>query len=221
MNKTVVFDLDDTLVYEIDYLKSAFKEIAYFVDNKNIEKTYSKMIEWFIQDKDVFNELCRIQIGLNKETLIKLYRSHVPNLKANDESIKVLEYLSNRKYRIGLISDGYSVTQRNKIKSAKIDKYFDDIIISEEFGSDKLSRRNFEFFHKNHSDQYFYIGDNTNKDFLNPNRLGWVTICLLDKGYNIHKQNFEIKDEFKPRYLINNLIDSLEIIENNTNKIEL
>ena len=32
-NKTIVFDLDDTLVPEIEYLESAFREIARFVDS--------------------------------------------------------------------------------------------------------------------------------------------------------------------------------------------
>lgn len=38
-NKYIIFDLDDTLTYEIDYLKSAYYEIASKIDEKN-----SKMI---------------------------------------------------------------------------------------------------------------------------------------------------------------------------------
>ena len=44
--KTIVFDLDDTLIPEVDYLKSAFQEIASYIDpeNKNLYNfLYSEM----------------------------------------------------------------------------------------------------------------------------------------------------------------------------------
>jgi putative hydrolase of the HAD superfamily len=53
------------------------------------------------------------------------------------------------------------------------------------------------------SKEYVYIADNTQKDFITPNKLGWTTICLLDKGQNIHKQNFELSNEYLPKFTIN------------------
>jgi putative hydrolase of the HAD superfamily len=51
--------------------------------------------------------------------------------------------------------------------------------------------------------EYVYIADNTQKDFVTPNKLGWTTICLLDNGHNIHKQNFELSKEYLPQFRIN------------------
>lgn len=37
---------------------------------------------------------------------------------------------------------------------------------------------------------FTYVGDNPRKDFIAPNALGWLTVCLKDDGRNIHKQDF-------------------------------
>jgi putative hydrolase of the HAD superfamily len=42
-DKYFIFDLDDTLVYELDYLKSAYKEIALSLED---EKLFYQMLEW-------------------------------------------------------------------------------------------------------------------------------------------------------------------------------
>ncbi len=54
-----------------------------------------------------------------------------------------------------------------------------------------------------HAENYFYIADNPRKDFITPNRLGWTTICLLDRGQNVHSQNFDISSKYLPHFLIN------------------
>ena len=38
--------------------------------------------------------------------------------------------------------------------------------------------------------EFYFFGDNTSKDFIVPDRLGWRKICLLDTGRHIHKQSF-------------------------------
>ena len=60
--------------------------------------------------------------------------------------------------------------------------------------------------------KYYYIGDNTKKDFIAPNKLGWETICLRDNGLNIHQQNFNLDSSFLPKYMINNLAEIVKIV---------
>lgn len=211
MNKTVVFDLDDTLFYEIEYLKSAFKYIAHKVNATNYHSLYAKMIDLYHQKKDVFLYI-ENNSTFSKKDLIVLYRNHLPNIQPIDGALNVLKDFSVE-YNTGLITDGYSITQRNKLKSLSFESYFKDIIISEEFGSDKSCEKNFGYFHKYNSKNYYYIADNTSKDFLLPNKLGWTTICLRDKGYNIHKQNFSLSNEYQPKYIIDELIEVIQIVE--------
>ena len=60
--------------------------------------------------------------------------------------------------------------------------------------------------------EYVYIADNPKKDFTTPNKLGWTSICLLDKGQNVHPQDFSLPIEFLPHFFINSFD---EIIFNN------
>lgn len=207
-NKCVVFDLDDTLMCEIDYLKSAYREIA----KKTSTYEYETMISLYQQGKDVFLYLEQ-KYGIEKRILLHMYREHFPNIVLTDDTLEVLDFLQNKGCVLGLITDGRSVTQRNKIKALGIEEFFSKIIISEEFGTEKPNRKNYEDFHQYCVEEYFYIGDNVKKDFVAPNSLGWKTVCLLNQGNNIHPQDFEeFPKEYQPQYKINNIKKLLQII---------
>ena len=57
--KTIVFDLDDTLIPEVDYLKSAFQEIASYIDPEN-KYLYHEMYHWFQNKENVFLQLQKL-----------------------------------------------------------------------------------------------------------------------------------------------------------------
>ena len=59
---------------------------------------------------------------------------------------------------------------------------------------------------------YCYIGDNPTKDFIAPNILGWTSYCLLNKGWNIHPQDFEVAPEQQPTYIITELKDLIHTL---------
>lgn len=202
--KTIVFDLDDTLVKEIDYLKSAFMEIALFLD-KNDTTLFNTMFEWYQNKEDVFQNLEKRYSSAKKEVLRKMYRNHFPNFNPNSEAKQILIDIKAKGYFLGLITDGFSITQRNKIKALNIEHLFDLIVISEEFGFEKPNPKNFEIFHQFATDEYYYIGDNVSKDFIAPNKLLWKTICLLDDGFNIHSQDFKLESLYLPSISINTI----------------
>lgn len=210
--KTIVFDLDDTLVKEIDYLKSAFEEIAFFLDS-NDASLFKTMFEWYQNKENVFQNLEKRYVKAEKQLLIKMYRNHFPNFNPNSEAKQILIEFKKQGYFLGLITDGYSITQRNKIRALEIDDLFDLIIISEEFGSEKPNPNNFEIFHQFKTEEYYYIGDNVSKDFLTPNQLSWKSICILDDGNNIHKQNFDKERVYLPSQTIQNLSELIKIIK--------
>lgn len=128
-----------------------------------------------------------------------------------------LNSLKEQGYHLAIITDGVAKVQRNKIKALGLDRYVDtlDIIISEEMGTEKTDRQNFTYFTDKYPDfdKFYYIGDNTAKDFYWPNKLGWTTICLSDNGRNKHKQNFEGNTEYMPQYIVDDFYEILEFIE--------
>lgn len=207
----VVFDLDDTLCKEIDFLHSAYREIAdRLIRDRGLETDpYPQMLELRSQGADVFGTIDRIYgLGIPLAEYLARYRSHRPRIALSPETRATLEALRSRRCTIGLITDGRSVTQRNKIAALGLDAFVapDDIVVSEEFGSEKPCEANYAHFVRRYPDATFaYVGDNPRKDFLAPNRLGWRTICLLDDGRNIHRQRFDLPAEYLPQTKIEHI----------------
>lgn len=208
--KIVCFDLDDTLYKEIDFLKSAYHEIASSVGHPEL---LPHMLQWYKVGDNVFQKLNKY---LNKETPIseylEMYRNHYPTISLSDGVEDVLNELRYRESILGIITDGRSISQRNKIKALGLERWIEDknIIISEEFGSDKTNERNFRHFVELYTGSSFtYVGDNPQKDFVVPNRLGWQTVMLKDDGRNIHHQGY-VQKEFLPQAVIYDMRELLD-----------
>lgn len=189
-----IFDLDDTLYPEVEFLRSGYKAVAESIFKLTGKDIYYDMLKKHNQGIKVFEWILSSHIlngeDMNIESLLKIYRNHFPTINLRDGAQELLEKLISLKIPIGLITDGRSISQRNKLKALGITKYFTDIIISEEFGSEKPDERNFFYFKNKYPEKnIFYVGDNPSKDFFVPSSLGWCTICLLDDGAHIHKQD--------------------------------
>ncbi len=199
-NKVFVFDLDDTLYSESDFEKSGIKFVYDYlkIDTIELDSILNSRGNWIEQIVLKSNNI------FTKGSILELYRHHKPQIELYNSAKKFLEKLIALKAEISLITDGRSITQRNKLIALGIESYFKNIIISEEIKSEKPSEVNFLMvMEKDQKKEYLYIADNTQKDFITPNKLGWTTICLLDKGQNIHKQNFELSKEYLPQFTIN------------------
>lgn len=206
MRQVLVFDLDDTLYKEIDFLKSAYWQIANRPgvegDAKNV---FCEMMSAYYRHDNVFQ--CFISNFCPHETvahLLDIYRNHQPHISLSSDTAETLERLSSVA-TLAIITDGRSVTQRNKIAALRLNRFFRDadILISEEIGFEKPSEVPFRLLMDRYPDcEFCYIGDNTAKDFIAPNMLGWNTICLRDNGENIHSQNFDVKVPFLPNSII-------------------
>jgi len=193
--KAIVFDLDDTLYNEIEYLKSAYFDIATHLDQKNWKPLYAKMFSLYRSRKDVFGYLTE-NYPVDKELLLARYRGHKPKIQLFEGAGALLEAIKRNEGWVGIITDGRSVTQRNKIQALGIEKSVDHIVISEEIGSEKPDRRNYEVLsQKFPANEFVYIGDNLRKDFIVPNQMGWTTIGLMDNGLNVHKDCFRFMEE--------------------------
>ena len=207
----VLFDLDDTLYKEIDYLHSAYREISnYLNSDKHIsDNPYPHMIEWYNRGENVFYKL-NAYYGLNIpiDYYLTLYRFHMPKIKMDASTEQTLSYIKERGCGMGIITDGRSITQRNKILSLGLERFFpmQNIIISDDIGSQKPDKRNFSIIQQQFPEQHFiYVGDNIEKDFITPNKLGWKTICLLDDGRNIHKQDFSLPTDYLPHISVDRI----------------
>jgi putative hydrolase of the HAD superfamily len=203
-NTAVVFDLDDTLYNELDYLKSAFKEIARRLSPHKWKQLYVFMFSLHRSKKNVFqiiSENHQIEI----RTLIDWYRSHQPEIHLFNGVFELLTQIKQKGGKLAVISDGRVNSQMAKLKSLGIRQFFDEIVISEALGTEKPDLNNFKIIEKRiKRKSYYYIADNFKKDFITPNLLGWYTIGLVDNGLNIHCNHHEFFDdaEYLPQHMI-------------------
>ncbi|WP_149277085.1 HAD family hydrolase [Pareuzebyella sediminis] len=204
----VAFDLDDTLYNEIDFLKSAYKEIAATIDPTSWKATYALMFSLHRCGEDAF-QFVADKFICEKSELLDRYRNHYPEITPFQGVIELFQSIKSKGGKICLITDGRSTTQHSKIKALGIQHFLDKIVISEEVGTEKPNTNNFHIIEevfKKHN--YTYIADNFRKDFISPNKLGWQTIGLIDNGQNIHFDSHRyMKNSLKPKEVILKISD--------------
>lgn len=216
----VAFDLDDTLYNEQDFVMSGRAAVAREISAK-VGKTSEHLISIMNNAENAFDALLALpevresNIGLSE--ILHIYRTHEPDLTLSEESRAIISWLINQGVGVALITDGRSLTQRNKIRALGLDKLVDekDIIVSEEIGADKKTARPFELLMEHHgSKNYVYVGDNPAKDFFQARKLGWKTVMLRDaEGINVHSQDSNgLEYEYQPDYIIDNIKDLKNII---------
>ena len=186
-DKTViVFDLDDTLYNEMEYLRSAYAEIAKRLQPDGWQSLFSRMYSLFRSKEDVF-EFVASKYGVEKTALLRQYREHKPVIHLFEGVLDTIQQIKAKNGKLGIITDGRSSTQRAKLAALGLTQLVDIIIISEEIGTEKPHENNYiavEKAFENHS--YLYMADNLRKDFIGPNNRGWQTIGLIDNGLNMH-----------------------------------
>jgi len=216
--KVVVFDLDDTLYKEIDFLKSAYRHIAVLVSNANISEdgVYQTLWETYLQGGNAFATVVQ-KYGFQLFTvgwMLNVYRNHKPHITLDSDTRQTLERLKVAGVTMGIISDGRYVQQMNKIDALGLKDFIheDDIIINTDRSRIKPDRQSFKRFMEKYGkdSNFWYVGDNTAKDFVGPNTLGWKTVCLLDDGRNIHKQNFIQETLTMPQMRVGSLSELLD-----------
>lgn len=205
----VVFDLDDTLYPERQYVRSGYVAVVDFLRNQfgpghPISRLTPPAEEWlwirFLrlsspsapagQHPSAFDALnSEFDLGLSAEhilQLVSIYRNHMPAIRPYEGIAHTLGVLAGD-YRLGLLSDGYQPGQSMKFEALRLGRFFDAVIFTDELGRNAWKPSPIAFqamaerLSMNHS-QCVYVGDNPSKDFLAPNVLGWKTIQWLRQG---------------------------------------
>ena len=217
MIKVVIFDLDDTLISEYEYIKSGYRFVSQILNERyritgNINEELNQL---FIESpKNVFNRLLdNHHISYDKEDILCLvneYRNHVPDIYLYDDVIPLLEKLSQKNIRFGIITDGYLSTQKNKVEVLKLNEYFEKIIYTESLGRKywKPNPKSFELMKEYFNveyDEIMYIGDNPQKDFY-INHYYPIYTVQINRNQKIYKNNNYFQEVY-PKLIINNLLE--------------
>lgn len=209
-NLILIFDLDDTLYNELDFVQSGFQAVAYFLEEEyGVAKSESLAIMNNILHKEgrgaIFDLLLEMK-HLHCKTLVRkcvyIYRHHSPSISPFPEAEELLKSLDNPLY---IVTDGHKIVQEKKINALNIQKYFKKIYLTHRYGirHSKPSIYCFDKIRKTEKCDWsdmVYIGDDPNKDFVNLKPLGMHTIRVLKGNYKdvildeIHEADYRIPD---------------------------
>ncbi len=192
--QAIVFDLDDTLYPEQDYVFSGFRAVARWVEKKMgipFEIGFGELKSLFEQGirGNTFNLwLGKRELATNDMILelVRIYRDHAPVLTPFPDTLPLLGALAGH-YSIGLVSDGYLDVQRRKFSALDLVDYFNAVVYSDEFGrmAWKPSTKPFEAVLQLLSadaQQTMYVADNPLKDFIGARQVGIFTIRIQRAG---------------------------------------
>ncbi|MCH5162006.1 MAG: HAD-IA family hydrolase [Clostridiales bacterium] len=218
MIKAVVFDLDDTLFPEREYVASGFAAVSEAVEAEHgISGAKEEFCALFAENKEgVFDRFCEKHNldGQAAKKMTELYRGHAPDISLHDEIKSVLKELKNKGYKLGIVTDGRPNGQRKKIEALGLSALVDEIIITDELGGKEFRKPNPTAFEKMSTllgvplDQMMYVGDNPKKDFA-IGAHGVTTVRL--KGDGIYEGS-DYLDGIKENYAIDSFDELSRVI---------
>jgi putative hydrolase of the HAD superfamily len=180
-----VFDVDDTLYLERDYVRSGFEAVGQWAAKWiHIEDFAERCWLKFTTGsrRSIFNEvLSESGRKANPElvsALVEAYRTHAPAIALAPDAAEALDAIS-RMASIAVITDGPAASQSRKVEALGLSSFASPIVLTELLGSEfrKPHPRAFEqISHCRPAGVYVYIADNPLKDFAAPRELGWMTI---------------------------------------------
>lgn len=186
--KAVIFDMDDTLYGEKEYVKSGYRRIAGLLPQA--ENAEERLWQLFEQKKPAIDELLKSE-GLDtpkiKETCLNAYRFQKPEIHLYPGVEEMLKRLRSKGFLLGLITDGRPEGQRAKIEALGLESLFDQIIVTDEFGGADFRKPNplaFQTMKERLNVEYTqmcYVGDNIKKDFIAPQQLGMRSIWFRNQ----------------------------------------
>lgn len=179
----VLFDLDDTLYSEKEYVRSGFHQVsALFPEISDAEETLwsyfllkQPAIDRFLEKEHLSQQL--------KEKCVEAYRLQSPDIHMYPKVRDMLMRLK-LKCHLGLVTDGRPEGQRAKIRALGLEDIFEHIIITDELGGSSFRKPNpkaFQMMAEHFSVEYAkmcYVGDNMQKDVTGPESLGMVAILF-------------------------------------------
>jgi len=192
----VLFDLDDTLYPEREYVISGIAAVTDFMSSHIFgtvgrDEIHRQLIALLDESREnLFDRLLnKFQIHSHSllATLVHVYRTHSPTLSLCSDVLPAFRCLRDAGIRLGIVTDGKATMQWNKLEALGLMNLVDTVVCTDDLfsGCGKPSPLPFEVA-LHHlcvpAETAIYIADDLSKDFIGPRQLGMGTI-RLDRGH--------------------------------------
>jgi putative hydrolase of the HAD superfamily len=197
--KAVVFDLDDTLYSEREYVRSGFRAVgAWAEDRLGLSEAIVRAelqalfdaefrgdtFQWWLSEQGLPESLL--------EEMVTIFRNHTPRITLYPDAILALEHLQPR-CRLGLVTEGRRANQEAKIRALGLDRRLSAVVIlgEEDRAEWKPSRKPFDRvlgMLATAGEEAVYVGDNPRKDFRGAREAGMAAVRIR-RPEGLHAQD--------------------------------
>ena len=224
MIEALILDLDDTLYDESTYVTSGLQAVARHMAGQyavNEDELFAVMRADIAKNGrgTACNAALR-SIELNDSEhvvseLLAVYREHQPSIELYDDAKNLLQGLRSRipALRLGLITDGVPIMQRQKVNALHLDQTFDFICYCWEHSAPKPSVKGFEHMLSELNvvpGQCVMVGDRVDHDLTPAKSLGMYTVRITRGRYTSQSSPTQIVDLSLPS--LEGVLDYLKTI---------
>ena len=221
MIRLLAFDLDDTLYPELSYVHDVLRKVGRFMKRElGINGGYRELLKTFNENRripTINTTLYRLGVPHNKQLvqdMLTNYHSLPLRIHLYKDTFAVLGQLAGS-YTLALITDGRLETQRNKVEALGLSHIFDQLVYTDALGleyrkpSEVPFRKVMDHFSLAGQD-CAYVGDNSTKDFVAPNRLGWFTVQIKRRG-RLYRE--EESGDYRAQVSVGSLVNLPRLLE--------
>ncbi len=221
MIEAVVFDLDDTLYREKDFVASGYGAVSRHVAKaadlpakdifRAMMRTFSSsgrravfpmVIENFLKDP--------IPVG----ELVEVYRNHTPQIRLFSGYNELLHKLKYQ-HKLGIITDGIPRVQQRKVEALGLQHAVDHIIYTGDLGPQREKPDPLAFslmMRSLNADpaRTIYVGDNPAKDCLGAHRAG-IRFAMVRP--NSHSRQSVLPEDIGAEFMLKSLLELPQILK--------
>lgn len=194
MTGVIVFDLDDTLYLERDYVHSGFLAVGAWLHREHGIDGFADAAwrRFAAGTRGTIFDASLADLGVSPAPgfvagLVHVYRHHVPAIALQPDAAAWLS-APPPGMALALLTDGPVASQRRKIRALGLDT--DRLwpqVLSDDWGSEYRKPHVRGFRHIEQmcgaaGHRCVYVGDNAAKDFLGARGLGWRTVQIVRAG---------------------------------------
>lgn len=228
---SIIFDVDDTLYDQI----MPFREAVIQVFGNEYEKCTEELYAAFRRHSDELFEASQSgEIGIedmrarrimgaaqdcgftiSRECALlfqETYGLNQRNIKLSDAIMEILDFCKEKGVKMGILTNGPSAHQRNKIKILRTDRWipWEYVYVSADIGVSKPDIAAFRYVEKHMetgAGPVYMVGDSYRNDIAGAIQAGWKSIWLN------HRMNQLGEGEAEPEYIVESEKELRDVIQ--------